>query len=100
MPKKTRKDYPANWEEIAARVKANARYMCEECKLQFPVGENVLYVFGKKLVLTVHHRDRNPMNNNPENLVALCSRCHCRAEWPLIRRELRERRNKNQLSLF
>lgn len=24
----------------------------------------------------VHHRDGNPRNNDPENLVALCKRCH------------------------
>lgn len=24
----------------------------------------------------VHHRDGNPNNNDPENLVALCKRCH------------------------
>lgn len=24
----------------------------------------------------VHHRDGNPRNNDPDNLVALCRRCH------------------------
>lgn len=24
----------------------------------------------------VHHRDGNPKNNDPDNLVALCKRCH------------------------
>ena len=24
----------------------------------------------------VHHRDGNPNNNDPDNLVALCKRCH------------------------
>jgi 5-methylcytosine-specific restriction endonuclease McrA len=31
------------------------------------------------LTLTVHHIDRNPGNNQPGNLIALCSGCHRRA---------------------
>ena len=29
-----------------------------------------------KYTAQVHHRDRQPANNNPDNLVALCTGCH------------------------
>lgn len=31
-----------------------------------------------RIVLTVAHLDHNPANNAPENLRALCQRCHLR----------------------
>jgi 5-methylcytosine-specific restriction endonuclease McrA len=24
----------------------------------------------------IHHKDRNPNNNNPSNLIAVCAKCH------------------------
>lgn len=32
--------------------------------------------YGQVDRVDVHHRDGNPFNNDPENLVALCRRCH------------------------
>ena len=31
--------------------------------------------------LHVHHKDRNPANNSPENLEVLCASCHLRLHW-------------------
>jgi len=31
---------------------------------------------GRGVVLTVHHIDFNPTNNDSSNLVVLCARCH------------------------
>ncbi len=31
--------------------------------------------------LQVHHRDGNPLNNEPSNLVTLCASCHMRLHW-------------------
>lgn len=31
--------------------------------------------------LHVHHKDRNPANNDPTNLTTLCSSCHLRLHW-------------------
>ena len=31
--------------------------------------------------LSVHHVDRNPLNNDPANLMTLCSSCHTRWHW-------------------
>jgi len=60
-------EYPANWDEIATRVKTAAGWRCEHC--------NHLHEFPG-WVLTVHHLDMDPANCAPENLVALCQRCH------------------------
>lgn len=34
---------------------------------------------GEKL--HVHHKDRNPANNHPDNLAILCSSCHLKLHW-------------------
>lgn len=31
--------------------------------------------------LHVHHKDRNPSNNDPTNLLTLCASCHLRLHW-------------------
>lgn len=31
--------------------------------------------------LHVHHKDRNPANNTPENLEVLCASCHLKLHW-------------------
>ena len=36
-------------------------------------------------ILVIHHRDRNPRNNQPSNLVVLCRNCHS-----LVHNELKE----------
>jgi len=69
MPMRPRRAlYPANWEELAEAVKTAAGWRCEQCG--HPHDPAAGYT------LTVHHIDGNPGNNLPENLVALCQRCH------------------------
>jgi excisionase family DNA binding protein len=63
-------DYPPDWDEIARQVKEAAGWRCEHC------GSPHNPESGH--VLTVHHLDGNPANSDPENLVALCQRCHLR----------------------
>lgn len=36
---------------------------------------------GTTVGLHVHHKDRNPANNSPENLTTLCGSCHLRLHW-------------------
>ena len=67
MPWK-RERYPGDWNEIARQVKERAGWKCEHC------GHPHDPATGH--VLTVHHLDGNPENCAPENLVALCQRCH------------------------
>lgn len=60
--------YPADWPEIAQRVKDAAGWRCEHCGHPHDLESGH--------VLTVHHLDGNPGNCDPANLVALCQRCH------------------------
>lgn len=61
-------DYPANWPQIAQRIKDDADWQCEACGHPHdpPSG----------YTLTVHHLDMDKANCSDENLVALCQRCH------------------------
>lgn len=69
-----RTKYPNNWDEIANTVKDQAGWKCEQCGLQcrFP-GEQF---DTHKRTLTVAHINHVEMDCRPENLVALCPRCH------------------------
>ncbi|MDR3243269.1 MAG: hypothetical protein LBT79_00810, partial [Elusimicrobiota bacterium] len=48
---------------------------------------------NSKVVLTVHHCDFNPQNNEPYNLFALCQRCHLRldSKYKARNRKLKKR---------
>jgi len=60
--------YPDDWEEIALRLKRESKWKCEHC------GHDHDPVNG--YCLTVHHLDMDTTNNDDDNLVALCQRCH------------------------
>jgi hypothetical protein len=61
-------DYPADWDEIAGRVKGAADWCCEHCgHRHYP---------GVGRCLTVHHLDGDKGNCAHTNLVALCQVCH------------------------
>jgi len=95
--------YPANWKEIRDRVVLDAMDRCEDCgvangtkgyrgldgefhalgeqpAVQRAVAECIEAVCPShslfRIVLTVHHLDEQPENNAPDNLVALCQKCH------------------------
>jgi predicted HNH restriction endonuclease len=61
--------YPANWDEIAAGVKAAAGHRCAACESPGD-GRNSL---------GVHHVNMTPGDCQPSNLVALCWSCHTAA---------------------
>jgi len=91
--------YPKNWPVIAWEVKRAAGFRCEHCG--HPHDPEAGYC------LTVHHLDGNPANCAPENLVALCQRCHLRIQARLHPRQLyllcepewlRRRRNHAEVS--
>lgn len=73
-----RNRYPANWKEIAYKVKCDAGWRCTECgmKCREP-GEPF---DTHKRTLTVHHINHMPEDCRPENLIALCAGCHLRAD--------------------
>lgn len=62
--------YGKNWKEIALEVKKKANWKCNKCGADF----------SQKLTrgnsLQVHHWNRMPEDNRPDNLVALCNSCH------------------------
>lgn len=60
--------YPADWKEIATRVKAEAGGRCIRCGHDHDPGAGYC--------LTVHHLDGDKGNSRWWNLAALCQRCH------------------------
>ena len=60
--------YPDHWDAIALAAKCRARWRCEHC--------NHPHDPKSGHTLTVHHLDGDKSNCAPENLVALCQRCH------------------------
>ena len=87
--KENKKLYPDNWKEISGWVRIQAGNKCEICDA---MNGEPHPVTGSKVVLTVHHQDFNPQNNEPYNLVALCQRCHNRLDrkWRIKNRKERE----------
>lgn len=71
--------YPKNWKQIADGIRARAGNKCEgspdfpDCRAENGKPHPVT---GSKVVLTVAHLDHTPENCSPENLKAMCQRCH------------------------
>lgn len=71
--------YPKNWKEIRSAILKRAENRCEFCDVRnyaivprIRNGDRVLV----KIVLTIAHLDHTPENCDPENLRALCQKCH------------------------
>lgn len=75
----TERGYPVNWSTIAREVKQRAGWRCEL------VGCRHAHDPLSGYSLTVHHRDGDPSNCAPENLRALCQRCHLQAKARLLK---------------
>jgi hypothetical protein len=82
--------YPADWQQVsrAIRHRADDRCECEgECGLHRTHpgprrcternGEKARWAVGA-VVLTVAHLNHKPSDCRPENLRAMCQRCHLR----------------------
>lgn len=110
--------YPANWDEISAAIRwVRARHRCEWCGACEGEPNPVT---GSRVILTVAHLgvpfpDGSPgdpedkSDSRPENLAALCQRCHLnydRAHHLQVQRDnrlakaAREREMGGQLGLF
>jgi 5-methylcytosine-specific restriction endonuclease McrA len=94
--------YPKNWKAISAEIIKRSGGQCEctgECALHRGKrcveknGHKAKWANGK-IVLTVAHRNHYPPDCRPENLMALCNRCHLRYDTML------HKRNLNQLELL
>lgn len=69
--------YPDDWKTISYRVKKRAGWKCEICG----APNDWQGGFG----LTVHHKNGVKADCRPENLVALCQRCHLVEQGRLAR---------------
>jgi len=77
--------YPENWStEIRPAILKRAGNRCEHpgCGVE---NHSIIEgnKKGSKIVLTVHHRDKNTWNNDPDNLIALCQKHHLQYEREL-----------------
>lgn len=82
--------YPKDWREISRKIRERSGGQCEcegECGLHRTTpgprrcterhGEPAKWAKGK-VVLTVAHLNHVPEDCRPENLKAMCQRCHLR----------------------
>ena len=102
--------YAHNWQteirplilrRAGARPEQNIEASCEWCDSKNHSWErrgNADARHFVKIVLTVAHLDQDRENNDPENLAALCQRCHLNWDrpWHLIARSLTQDRKKHQ----
>lgn len=74
-----RKRYPKDWKAISAAIRERAGNRCEgspdfpDCRAENGQPHPKT---GSRVVLTVAHLDHTPENCEPENLKAMCQRCH------------------------
>lgn len=98
--------YPANWPEIRAAILVRAGDRCEWCGVhnhehgfrddsgRWWTGANPIsgrLLTRVRVVLTIAHLDHTPENCDPENLRALCQRCHNTYDLPERRRGMKRR---------
>jgi 5-methylcytosine-specific restriction endonuclease McrA len=87
--------YPKNWPEIRAVVLNRAQNKCEICGItNYSIREN-----GSKVILTIAHLDHIPENCAPENLKALCQKCHNTYDARHRSQTRKSRRDKGQMEL-
>ena len=108
-----RDKYPKNWKEISTRIRfERAEGQCE-CEGQCGTDHTTEFIYssfrrcqathgdlhpvtGSKVVLTTMHLDHDPTNNDDNNLMAGCQRCHNRYDAPMRRRGIEERKRAQQ----
>ena len=59
--------YPLNWHNRSYKYRESKKWTCEKC------GVNCE---SKKTLLHCHHIDKNPQNDDDNNLMVLCATCH------------------------
>lgn len=69
--------YPKNWKQIRAAILERAHNRCEFCGVEnHTMRLNPKTGKEARIVLTVAHLNHEPEDCRPENLRALCQRCH------------------------
>lgn len=79
IKQKNRYFYSKDWRKISEEIITKRGEECELCKKK---RDNVLRY---KSWLTVHHKDRNPANNEESNLIVVCPKCHFHLEYLINR---------------
>lgn len=89
-----RREYPADWPELSRTIRfRRAGGLCEFCRMARH-GE-VHPLTGSLVILTVAHLDHDHRRGDPNDLAAMCQRCHNIYDGPLRRRNAaRTRRAK------
>lgn len=95
-----RKRYSPNWKQIAFAVKEAAQWRCQHCEQQCLRPQEQPLSLSRsqrtKAILSVHHANFTPEDNDPKNLIALCAPCHL----ALHGRTKRKNVSPGQLSLW
>jgi putative hemolysin len=76
----------AGWDHPSDRPVEGGTFPCH-----LPDGDGCVMLRIVRIVLTVAHLDHQPENCEPENLKALCQRCHNRYDAPMRRAGIQER---------
>jgi len=100
--------YPKDWKAISQRIRARSGGVCEcvgECGLHRENpgprrctetnGAEAKWAKGK-IVLTVAHLNHLPEDCRPENLKAMCQRCHLRYDHDHHQRNAAQTRRANK----
>jgi 5-methylcytosine-specific restriction endonuclease McrA len=102
--------YPDDWEEISTAIRERSAGQCEcegECGLhrthpgprrcEERNGEPAKWAKGR-VVLTVAHLNHDTADNRPENLRAMCQRCHLRYDSPMHKKRAAETRRQKRIA--
>lgn len=103
-----RSKYPKNWREIRVEIMARAQNQCEcmgECGLHRTTPgprrcceqhmHKAQFANGN-VVLTIAHLNHDTTDSHPDNLKALCQRCHLRYDADLHARNAAATRERKK----
>ena len=85
--------YTWDWDIVSERFRKAKNYTCENCNIQITDHFDWHYI-------EVHHKNHNKSFNNSENLIALCSLCHCYQDDLHLENLNRRRKIQRKLDSF
>ena len=116
---KNKTNYPENWQdEIRPKILKRDHFKCQKCKIkhrsignynhkkQFIEADEFIKTWANihnykiiKIHLQVAHIDQNTLNNEDNNLLTMCPKCHLNFDrkYNTIKR-MQQKRNKNVIN--